>query len=221
MGASQAGFLFGKIMLTKLHFSRSLTALGLFWLASLRIDGAVLWSEASDGDLPGESGAPQFLTVTLGENTVAGRMGQTGDLGATNGSDADYLTVIVPDGLEVVAITVESFFFSGDGNPGGGSFLAYGAGAEFAGQGFGDIDGYVIFAADAGNLLPGLRQDIFGDGSQNSLSPGEHAFWLQETNPTIVEYSLAFEVVPEPSSLGLLALGFGFMLGLRRRPRSC
>jgi hypothetical protein len=120
-----------------------------------------------------------------------------------------------------VAITVESYLFPGDGNPGGGSFLAYGAGAEFAGQGFGDIDGYVIFAADTGNLLPGLRQDIFGDGSQDSLGPGEHAFWLQETNPTIVEYSLTFEVVPEPSSLGLLALGFGFMLGLRRRPGGC
>ena len=207
-------------MLPKLHFLRSLIAPGMVWLASLSVDGAVLWSESSDGDLPGEYGAPQLLTVTLGENTIAGRMGRNGDLGATNGSDADYLTVIVPDGLEVVAITVESYFFSGDGNPGGGSFLAYGAGAELAGQGFGDIDGYVIFAADAGNLLPGLRQDIFGNGSQDSLGPGEHAFWLQETNPTIVEYSLAFEVVPEPSSLGLLVLGFGFMAGLRCRPRS-
>jgi hypothetical protein len=144
-------------------------------------------------------------------------MGQTGDLGATNGSDADYLSLIVPDGLEVVAITVESYLFSGGGNPGGGSFLAYGEGADFMGQGFGDIDGYVIFAADAENLLPGLRQDIFGEVSQTSLGAGEHAFWLQETNPTVVEYSLAFEVVPEPTSLGLLALAFWFGLGVRRR----
>jgi len=204
-------------MSPKSHLLQALVFLGLYWAASPSGDGAVLWSEASDGDLSGDFSAPQSLTVSLGDNIIAGRMGQTGDLGATNGSDADYLAIIVPDGLEVVAITVDSYSFSDGGNPGSGSFLAYGEGPEFMGQGFGDIDGYVIFAADAGNLLLGLRQDIFGEVSETSLEAGEHAFWLQETNPTVVEYSLAFTVVPEPTSFGLLALAFWFGLGVRRR----
>ena len=204
-------------MSPKSHLLQALVFLGLYWAASPSGDGAVLWSEASDGDLSGDFSAPQLLTVSLGDNIIAGRMGQTGDLGATNGSDADYLAIIVPDGLEVVAITVDSYSFSDGGNPGSGSFLAYGEGPEFMGQGFGDIDGYVIFAADAGNLLLGLRQDIFGEVSETSLEAGEHAFWLQETNPTVVEYSLAFTVVPEPTSFGLLASAFWFGLGVRRR----
>jgi len=52
------------------------------------------------------------------------------------------------------------------------------------------------------------------------LEAGEHAFWLQETNPTVVEYSLAFMVVPEPTSLGLAALALWFSLGIRRRSKT-
>ena len=204
-------------MYSKSYFLKAVCLLVLCWAMSTRGDGAVLWAEASEGDLSGDFTTPQLLTVSLGVNTVAGRMGQTGDLGATNGSDADYFSILVPDGLEIMAITVDGYSFSGGGNPGSGSFLAYGEGPEFTGQGFGDIDGYVIFAADAGNLLPGLRQDIFGEVSETSLEAGEHAFWLQETNPTVVEYSLAFMVVPEPTSLGLAALALWFSLGIRRR----
>ena len=200
------------------HIFRAVVLSFLGWVGCEGVRGAVLWAELQDGDLPGDFTAPRILTATAGENIISGRIGQTGNLGATNGSDADYLTIVVPEGLEIVSITAANFSFSGTGNPGGGSFLAYREGFRFPGQGFGDIDGYVIFTADSGNLLPGLRQDAFGVGGDRTLGAGEHAFWLQETNPTVVEYALALEVIPEPSSTGLLGLGLAIVLGLRRRP---
>ena len=184
------------------------TVLCLLWTGGQGACGAVLWNEAVDGDLPGEFSSPQVVVATFGELTVSGTIGRNGNSGATDGSDADYLAIMLPEGLEIVSVSVEGYSAT-EGNSGGGSFLGYRAASSFAGQGFSDIDGWVIFSDDFPDLLPALEQPFLGEG--------DHAFWIQETNPSIVEYSLSFQVVPEPS-LGLLA-GFAVLLILGRRKR--
>ena len=54
---------------------------------------------------------------------------------------------MLPEGLEIVSVSVQGYF-STEGNPGGGSFLGYREAASFGGQGFSDIDGWVIFSDD-------------------------------------------------------------------------
>ena len=196
-------------MILKPYLLQFLPILSLSLVAGESAVGAVLWSEVSDGDLSGDFTTPKLLTASVGENSISGQIGRTGNLGATNGSDADYLTLAVPEGLEIVSFTVEAFSVSGSGSSGGGSFLAYRQGDRFSGQGFGDIESYVLFGVDVFDILPAL--------GLTTLTEGEHAFWLQETNPTVVEYSLAIQVVPEPSVAGLLLLGSVSLLGFRRR----
>ena len=195
-------------MVSRLILTPVLAALCLLWAGSQVLYGAVLWNEAVDGELPGEFASPQVVAATFGELTVTGTIGRNGNSGATDGSDADYLAIMVPEGLEIISLSVEGYS-SIEGNPGGGSFLGYRAASSFEGQGFSDIDGWVIFSDEFPDLLPALEQ--------SSLGEGNHAFWIQETNPSIVEYSLSFQVVPEPSHGLLVGLASLLILGLRRR----
>jgi len=195
-------------MTPRLLLAPAALALSLCMIGSPSVKGAILWNEGEDGDLPGDFHSPQALVVTPGEHTFSGSIGDTGDTGATDGGDADYLSLMVPDGLEIVSISVQTYSFV-DGNPGGGSFLGYRSGSDFAGQGFDDIDAWALFFEVGLNLLPDLGRD--------SLAAGQHAFWLQETNPTVVDYSLSIQVVPEPAVGGLVGCGALLIVGGRRR----
>ncbi|HJM65883.1 MAG: hypothetical protein CMN05_16335 [Roseibacillus sp.] len=196
------------MMTSRSPLSPAAAALSLVWIGGQVANGAVLWNEGVDGDLPGDFNSPQTLVVTPGENTFSGRVGENGNTGATDGSDADYLTIMVPDGLEVISLSVQRFEFA-VGDPGGGSFLAYRSGSGFAGQGFGDIDTWTLFFDSPLNLLPDL--------GQNSLGAGQHAFWLQETNPTLVEYVFSIQTVPEPGVGALGGIAALLVVGRRRR----
>ncbi len=182
--------------------------LSVNFFASPASKGATLWNEEVDGDLPGDFSSPQALVVAPGENTFSGSIGDNGDTGATDGGDADYLSLLVPDGLEIVSISVQTYSFF-DGNPGGGSFLGYRPGSDFAGQGFDDIDAWTLFFEEGLDILPDLGLD--------SLAAGPHAFWLQETNPAVVDYTLSIEVVPEPSAGALLIVAALLTVAGRRR----
>ena len=195
-------------MTPRLLLAPATLGLSLCMIGSPSVKGAILWNEGVDGDLPGDFNSPQAFVVALGENTLSGSIGNNGNTGATDGDDADYLSLMVPDGLEIVSISVQTYSFV-NGNPGGGSFLGYRPGSDFAGQGFDDIDAWTLFFEGAMNLLPDLGQD--------SLGAGPHAFWLQETNPTVVEYSLSIQVVPEPPVGGLVGCAALLIVGGRRR----
>ena len=195
-------------MIPRLLLAPAVLALPLGMIGSPSVKGAILWNEGVDGDLPGDFNAPQALVVSPGENTFSGSIGDNGDTGATDGGDADYLSLMVPDGLEIISISVHTYSFV-DGNPGGGSFLGYRPGSDFAGQGFDDIDAWTLFFEVGLNLLPDLGRD--------SLAAGQHAFWLQETNPAVVEYSLSIQVVPEPAVGGLVGCAALLIVGGRRR----
>lgn len=173
---------------------------------------AVVYDEGATGDLSGAFASPTSITVTVSgstvsPNTVVGQTGNNGNSGATNSSDADYFEFTLGPGQSADALTVDSYAQSG-GSAGNRSFIAYSA-TPFTGQGFGDIDGNTLFNGASGDLfdtslIPGT-----------TLGPGTHRFWIQETANFTVDYQLTFNVVPEPTTAGLIGLGlFGV---LRRR----
>ncbi len=164
-----------------------------------------VWDESIDGDLSGDFSAPDPLVFLTGSNTIIGSTGANGNTGATNGSDADYLTFSLGAGQQLTALTIDSYTFTG-ADP-GVSFLGYVAGTAFTGQDFPDIDGSAVFAAGFG--------DVLGQGI-GQLGPGNYSFWLQETSDSIVDYQFTFQVsgpgaIPEPSGaflLTIVALGY-------------
>jgi hypothetical protein len=171
--------------------------------------GAVIYNESVNRDLSGLFGSPTPLNLTTGANTIIARMGNNGNFGATNGSDADYLTVTSDSGASLVSITVDSYSF-GPNNP-GVSFAGYVAAAEFAGQAAQDIGGSMLFNASSGNILDNFT------GGPSPLGAGTYSFWFQETSSNLVDYQLTLNLVPEPSTTLLGIFGASLFLANRRR----
>lgn len=185
----------------------AIAALAIFTL--IPCTGAVIHSEATNGDLSGSFLSPTLLTLALGDNQIIAQMGVNSFTGATNGRDADYFTVTLPPGQFLQSLTISSYTF-GATNP-GASFAAYTAASAFTGQGGGDIDGLSLFNASSGNILDDFT------GNTTPLSSGTYAFWFQETSAATVDYQLNLRVVPEPGSALLGAVSIGLWLVTRRR----
>ena len=143
----------------------------------------IVHDEAANGELSNDLAAPTVVNFAPGGNTVIGQVGDNGQTGATNGSDADYFTVNIGLGEEITSILIDSR--SGAGS----SFFGYTEGVGFSGQGNDDIDGFVLFNNASGEVL----DDLTSGGS--SLGPGDYSFWLQETSAVTVDYSVTFNVV--------------------------
>jgi len=186
-----------------------LVASGVTLFSIIPCLGAVIYSESLNGDLSGSFANPQMIPLNIGANTVIAQMGNNGNSGATNGSDADYFTVTLDPGLSLLSITLDSYTFSPN-NP-GVSFVGYVAAAAFTGQGGGDIDGSAFIDASSGNILDDFT------GSPAPLSQGVYSFWFQETSANRVDYQLTFNVVPEPSAALLGFSGISLLLSSRRR----
>ena len=188
------------------------------WFVSCSaISAAVIYHESTSGDLSGAYTAPSVLTVTHGQNTIVGTVGNNGNTGGhpdfAPNNDADYFTFTIAPGQTVNSIRVSAY--SATNSAGNGSFFGYKAGVSaFAGQSFGDIDGYALFSD--------TRDDLFANPPNtgmnvSSLSSGTYAFWVEEMNDTVISYSLTFNIVPEPSSALLVGLGLLFPMLIRRR----
>ncbi len=185
---------------------RLLILLFLFALAPLSATAVTIHDESSDGDLSGALGSPTALSFSTGANTIIGSVGANGGTGATNGSDADYFSIVIPTGATLDSITIDGYSLT---SPTNGSFFGTVAAAAFTGQGFGDIDAFTIFNAGSGDVI-GALGGPFGAGNQS--------FWLQETAPTIASYTITFNLVPEPAFAGLLLVAL--VAGSRRRQQA-
>lgn len=175
---------------------------------SASIHAATIHDEGIDGDLSGLMGTPTPLSVSSpGVNTIIGQIGDNGNTGATDGSDADYLTFNIPSGFLLSAIMIDQYI-SGEDR----SFFGYTAGTSFSGQGVGDVDGFTLFGL--------ANTEVLDDLNGAPLPAGDYAFWLQETaDGFVVDYQVSFHVtaVPLPGAAWLFGSALLALVGVGRK----
>ncbi len=172
---------------------------------------ASVYNESIDGDLSGDRFNPTMISVDNGLNTVTMQVVDS----ALPGGDRDYFTFSIGAGQSIDSIVVTD-----STNPAGG-FDSVG----FVGLAF---DNVFDFDPDA-FTGPGLQGFVLTDmavvgaesigalsGGLTSLGAGDYSFWVQQTGEDLTEISLAINVVPSPSAMGLLAMG-GLVAVRRRR----
>lgn len=182
------------------------------------------YSEAVNGELSGAGDSPTAISLSLGLNTISGKMGRGAALpGAT---DADIWTFNIGNGQQLSAVTFTRF------SPGGsvvtGSFLAIAAGKSIA-QNSAASHLSNMLVSSAGEVLGTLasqKQFSAGFGSPagpsgvtSPLGAGDYTMWFQEAGQASVDYTITFDVqaVPEPSVFALGALGLGAVAFLRKK----
>jgi len=175
------------------------------------------YTESTDGDLTATivsniATAPTPIVFDLGVNTIAGTMG--GDPGDGIPLDRDFFTFTLAPGQ-----TLTSINFLGYTN-GGQSFYAIAPGTSIA------IDSAAnhlsnMLVTQTGQVLPTLALGAYngGTGLSNPVGPGTYTIWFQEVS-SVVTYSTAYTVVPEPGSVTVLISGLALLLQLRRRAKS-
>lgn len=184
------------------------------------VAGAANYDEGVNGDLSANAGAPTAWALEAGDNLLTGAAG----VGATE-ADYDLITFTIPAGHQLDALTLTDFSLSVSYV----SFLGLQSGATWtAGFDWGVVGdsllGWVLF--DPGyvdkNMLPeiGVNGEAFNEdgGFTPPLASGIYTMLLQDTVGALT-YGLNFSVsaIPEPSTLGLGALG---LLGVGWRRRS-
>ena len=176
--------------------------------------GQIVFDEAVDGEISNSGLNPTVITLGLGNNTVVGSIGDNGQTGATDGTDGDFFTFNLATGLEVHEISTTR-------SAAGRSFFGYNPGTTIsstdasglvAGGLFGDLES----ATAAGSTFDPASPLVTFD-TVLPLGAGDHSFIFQEIAPPVIDYSVTFYVVPEPSSAAILLVGLALMVSRRRR----
>lgn len=194
---------------------------------------AVIYNEATSGDLSNDKGAPTALTLTPGLNAVIGTVNGFG-----NGDPQDWVSFTIPTGFVMISYVNARYTSSDDQGFTGfafGSTFPSGTDSEFVA---GNYAGFAHFGIEATNpdgtpgvstvgvnLLPLMADSTFAPGAAGFTPPlgaGTYTFLIQQGDDETTGYRFNMFVrpvaVPEPgSSLCLLAMGSLGILALRRR----
>ncbi|MBE7551886.1 MAG: hypothetical protein HS126_12525 [Anaerolineales bacterium] len=152
------------------------------------------YDEGTEGDLSGNRFNPTVIMLTPGSNLLTATS-VTGDL--------EYVTVIVPNGLQLKALILTSYTSTDDR-----SFVAVQSGSTFteppAGTNVSNLLGYTHFGTGLGQVGTDLLDDLASGagamGFTTPLSSGLYTFWLQETGIETSTYTLNFIVSPSTTT---------------------
>ena len=201
-------------------------------LLSLMTLAASTWAanhdESTDGDLSGDQFMPTDLAIDAGDNVITAST-------TAQPTDRDFVTLQVPEGLEISAIVLSQYRLV-DQPSDGGSLVALEAGEQITDLDSSDaLRGFAIAGVNPGTE-PG--DDLLDDLGGAPLGSGAWTLWIQNTG-SVTEYQLTVQanaapVVPPPVTptpgptvpiptlgpLGLLFLVAAMLsLGLLSRPR--
>ena len=168
----------------------------------------VIYPESTFGDYADdETVASSYLGVfRAGTHVVTGNFGETGN----PIDDGDIFSFTVPNGYVLNSVDLRIYTFTGDN--GNGSFLAIqddltvGTTIQTSSNHLSNM-----LISQTGEILDDLAGGIYAGGASqvtNPLPANDYAVFLHEITAN-VDFALAFTVtpVPEPASVGLLAMG--------------
>jgi hypothetical protein len=208
-----------------------------FWIMMATwVPAAVVYDEASMGDLSNDSAFPTDVGFfvpgaggTLQSNSVIGR---------TDSGSSDVFTFEIAGGNQLDSLVLANYELGDDA-----MFVAIARGEEFPDEyfeindpgfdpGFGPtspwLGGRVIAGSQVGDDILGLIGDSdvtrIGSGFTSPLGPGRYSFYIQQTGPQnlyTLDFNVSASAVPEPSSSLAVCLiagaGFGYRQLKRRR----
>jgi hypothetical protein len=192
-------------------------------LSAARTEASTLWDESINGDLSNNQSAPNAFTLSLGTNAVIGTLGGT--------DHQDWIALTVPSGLQLGAVVLAAYASTDQQG-----FTGVQIGTNFVGSTLsaGSYLGYAHFGTGAANgslaptnlvgvdILPIMGNTNLAAGSQGFTPPlgsGTFTFLIQQTGTSATSYEFDYVVVPEPATLGLVALGCSVIAILLHRRR--